>query len=91
MVASPMPSRRRKRGPKCYITPTFSGVPNAKRGEKIINGCLTLAFSRVQKRAEVLRNPCILGGPQRQARVGNLKWMPHTCLLGGAEEGGSAT
>ena len=29
-----------------------------------------------QKTAEVLRNPCILGGPQRQARGENQKWLP---------------
>ena len=32
------------------------------------------AFSGAQKRAEVLRHPCILGGPQRQARGKNQKW-----------------
>ena len=43
----------------------------------------TLAFSGAQKRAELLRNPCILGGPQRQARGENQKRLPHPCLLGG--------
>ena len=28
LVASTMPSRRLKRGRKCYVTPTFSGIPN---------------------------------------------------------------
>ena len=84
-------SRGPKRGRNCYLTPTFSAVPNAKRGEKIKSGCLTLAFSGAQKRVEVLRNPCILGGPQRQARGENQKWLPHSCLLGGPKEGGSAT
>ena len=63
-----------KRGQNCYITPAFSGVPNAKCGEKIKSGCLTPAFSGAQKRAELLRNPCILGGPQCQARGENQKW-----------------
>ena len=62
MDASHLPSRGSRRGRKRYVTPTFVGVPNAKRGEKIRSGCLTRGFSRVQKRAEVLRNPCILGG-----------------------------
>ena len=84
-------SRGPKRGRKCYVTPAFSAVPNAKRGEKIKSGGLTLAFSGAQKRVEVLRNPCILGGPQRQARGENQKWRPHTCLLRGPKEGGSAT
>ena len=78
-----------KRGRKCYITPTFSRIPNAKRGEqknhnwsptkrnKITTGCLTLAFSGAQKRAEMLHYPCILGDPQRQARgAKNQKWSP---------------
>ena len=34
MAASPLPSRGPKRGRKCYVTPTFSGIPNAKRGEQ---------------------------------------------------------
>ena len=50
---------------KCYITSAFSGIPNAKRGETIRSGCLPLAFSGAQKRAELIRNSCILGGPQK--------------------------
>ena len=34
------------------------------KGNKIRSGCLTLAFSAAQKRAEMLRHPCILGDPQ---------------------------
>ena len=105
MATSPLPSRGPKRGRKCYVTPTSSGVPNAKRGRqnqkwpphpcllggpkeggnassnlhslgsptpsagsKIGNGYLTLALLGAQKRAEMLRHPCILGVPQRQAR-----------------------
>ena len=44
------------------------------KGDKIRSGYLTPAFSRAQKRAEVLRHPCILRGPQRQARGKNQKW-----------------
>ena len=105
--------QKEKRGPKrgrnCYVTPAFSGVPNAKRGEqnqkwsptkgnKIRSGSLTPAFSRAQKRAVMLRHPCILGDPQRQARGAkskvvpnkgeqNQKWLIHSCLLGGPKEG----
>ena len=50
----------------------------------------------------MLRHPCILGDPQRQARgarseavpnkgEGNQKWLPHPCLLRGPKEGGNAT
>ena len=69
--------RGRKRGRKCYVTPAFSGVPNANRGEqnqkwsptkgnKIKSGCLTLAFSGTQKRAEMPCYPYILGDPQKR-------------------------
>ena len=38
VAASPLPSRVPKRGRKCYFTPVFSGVRNAKRGEKVRSG-----------------------------------------------------
>ena len=100
VAASPLSSRRPKRGRKCYITSAFLGIPNI--GDKVKSGCLTLAFSGAQKRAEMLRHPCILRDPQHQVwqaksevvpNIGeqNLKWLPHPCLLGGAKEGGNAT
>ena len=91
MATSPLPSLGPKRGRKCYVTPAFSGIPNAKLGDKIRSGYLTLAFFGAQKRAELLRNPCILEDSQRQARGENQKWLPHPCLLGGPKEGGIAT
>ena len=42
----------------------------ARAGSKIRNGCYTPDFLAAQKRAEMLCHPCILGGPQRQARGG---------------------
>ena len=50
----------------------------------------------------MLRHPCILGDPQRQALGAksevvpnkgeqNHKWLPHPYLLGGPKEGGNAT
>ena len=39
----------------------------------------------------MLRNPYFLGGPQRQAQGVIQKWLPHPCLVGGPQEGGSAT
>ena len=71
-----------------YITPVVSGVPK-QRGYKIRIGCLTPAFSRAQKRAEMLRHPCILGDPQTKG--GQNQWLHHPCLLGGPKEGGNAT
>ena len=73
MATTPLPSLGPKRGRNCYVTPAFSGIPNAKRGKKIRSGYLTPAFLGAQKRAELLRNPCILGDPQRQARGENQK------------------
>ena len=63
VATSPLPSRGHKRGRNCYVTPAFSGVPIAKRGDKIQTGCLTPAFLGAQKGAELLRNTCILGVP----------------------------
>ena len=81
VAASPLPSRGPKRGRKCYVTPAFSGISNAKCGEqnqkwsptkenKIRSGRSTPAFSGAQKRAEMLRHPCIVGGPQTGVQKG---------------------
>ena len=55
------------KGPKkernCYATATFSGVPYSQRGKKITSGYLARRCSEAQKRAELLRIPCILMGP----------------------------
>ena len=91
LADSPLPSTGSKREWNCYATATFSGVPNAKRRHKIRIGSLTPAFSGAQKWAELLRNPCFIGGPQRQARGHNQNWLPHPCLLRGAKVGGIAT
>ena len=93
-----------KRGEKIRIgclNSACSVIPNAKHGEqsqkwsptkgnKITRGCLTRAFLGGQKRVEMLRHPCILKGPQRQAWEQNQKGLPHPCLLGGPKEGGNA-
>ena len=102
VASSPVPSRGPKSGGKCYVTPPFLGVPNAKRGEQNETGYLTPAFSGAQKRAKMLSKPCILGGPRRQARGAksqvvpnngeqNQNWLHHPCLLGGPKECGNAT
>ena len=68
----------------CYVTPEFSGVP--KRGDKMRRGYHTLAFSGGQNWAELLRNPCVLGGPQQ-----NQELATSPRLLGGPQVGGIAT
>ena len=80
VAATPLPSQGPTRGRTCYVTPAFSGVP--RQGDKIRSGCLTSTFSGGHKRAEVLRNPCILGGPQTRGQ--NQKWLPHTLPSRGA-------
>ena len=70
-----------KRG-NCYITATFRGVPN--KADKIRSGYLTLAFSGAHKRVVLLRNPCILGVPNKGGQ--NQKWLPYPCLLEGPKK-----
>ena len=41
-------------------------------GNKIRIGCLSHAFSRAQKRAELLCHPCILGGPKQRGTYSEL-------------------
>ena len=95
MAASTLPSRRAKRVRKCYATPVFSGIPKP-RGDTIRIGRLDYAFSGAQKRAAMLRHPCILGDLQTKGdtiRIGCLKsafsgaqkraeMLGHPCILG---------
>ena len=55
----------------------FSGIANKgdlkqkcslAKGNKIRIGCLTPTISRAQKRAKVLRHPCVPEGPLQKAR-----------------------
>ena len=87
VATSPLPSEWSARRQKCYVFPAFSGVP--KQGDKMTRGRLTPTFSGAHKRAEVLRNPCILRGPQTRGH--NQKWLPHPCLVRGPQVGGIAT
>ena len=77
MAALPLPSRGLRRGWKCYVTPAFLGMPNAKRGEenqksfptkgnKIRSGRLTLPSPGAQKRVEMLRHPNAKRGEENQ-------------------------
>ena len=68
------------------MTPAFSGVP--VKGVKIKSSNLTPAFSGAHIRADVLRNPRVLGCPETRGQ--NEKWLPHPYLLGGPNEGGNA-
>ena len=50
--------------------------PTPSAGSKVRSGCLIPAFCGAQKRAEMLRHPCILTDPQRHARGQNQNWSP---------------
>ena len=85
------PSTVHSRGPKGgrngYLTSAFSAFP--KQGEKIRYGCPNLAFAGAEKRAKVVRNTFVLGGPQTRGQ--NQRWLPQPYLLGGPKEGAGAT
>ena len=68
------------------MTLAFPGSPMPS-AENITSGSLNPTFSEAHDRAELLRNPCILGGSMREEHRHNEKWPPHPCLLGGQEEG----
>ena len=71
---SPLPSQGPTSGRKCYVTPAFSVVP--RQGNKIRSGWLTPIFSGAHKRAEVLRNPCILADPQTKGTKSEVAASP---------------
>ena len=83
----PLPSRGPKRERNCYLTPAFLRVPN--KGDKMTSGHLNIAFFGAHKRADMLRNPCILRGSQQRGQ--NETWLPHPCLLEAPKESKSAT
>ena len=55
----------------------YPGV--SSKGDKIRSGYLSPAFPGAHMGAEVLDNPCGLGGPHQKRQ--NQKWLPHPCLL----------
>ena len=65
MATSSLPSRGPKIGRNCNVTYVLSRFPR----------------KRAQDWAEMLSNPCVLGGPQERGQ--NQKWVQHACLLGG--------
>ena len=74
------PFSRAQKGGDCYIAPTFTGIPNAKRNEQQVNtgakqretksdlATSPLPSQKAQKGAEMLCHPYILRDSQRQAR-----------------------
>ena len=61
VAASTLPSRGPKRGQDCSVTPAFSGIPNAKRGEQ---KKLVVVPNKGEQNQKWLPHPCLLGGPK---------------------------
>ena len=68
-----------KEGRNAMLPMHSRGSLTPSAGSKVRSGCLTPAFSGAQKRADMLRHPCILGGPQHQ--VGGANSEVATSLL----------
>ena len=81
MATSPLPSRGSTSGWNCSVTPAFLGVPG--RGDKIRSGYITPAFSGVHTWAELLRNPCVLEGPQKRGSKSKCTTSPLPSFFGG--------
>ena len=57
-----------------YVSKPFGGEgEGVAKGNKIRIGCLTPAFWRAHKWAEMLRHPCILDDPQQRGQNQNTK------------------
>ena len=61
VAASTLPSRGPKRGQDCSVTPAFSGIPNAKRGEQKKS---VVVPNKGEQNQKWLPHPCLLGGPK---------------------------
>ena len=83
LVASPLPSRGPTSGQKCYVTPTFSGVP--KHGNKIKSGYIGDKDKTVGMQPKRI-------SPKKFAQMvclhgtTTLKTPPQTILRGGGSE-----
>ena len=64
-------------------------MQNWVKCNKIQSGYLTPAFSGAQKRAEMLRHPCILGDPQTKGDKTRIGYL--TPAFSGAKKSGNAT
>ena len=63
-----------------YVSKPFGGGGGGAKGDKIRIGCLTPAFWRAHKGAEMLRHPCILDDPQQRGQ--NLHNMHGSAWMG---------
>ena len=95
-----LPHRYLVGGPKEGVnaTSTLYSRGFSTNRTKIRRGCPSLAFSGAQKRAEMWRNPCVLGDPQQtgpkpkvatSALAQKRAEMPrHSCILGDPQQRG---
>ena len=88
VAVSPMPSPGPKRGPKCYVTPTFSGVTNkGKQNQQWVpQPCL---LRGPKEGGNATSCPSFSGVPQKGEQ--NQKWLPQCRLLLCPKEGRNAT
>ena len=73
-----LPCRRPRSGPNWNIIRSLLGVHS--EGDKSRIGYLTPALSTAKKKADVLRNPCLLACPQQRGQ--KQKWVPHPAFSG---------
>ena len=74
VATSPLSSRGPKEGGIAMQTLHSRGFPT--KVDKIKNGYLTITFFGAENRAELLCNPCILGGPQRRGTKSEVASSP---------------
>ena len=78
LATSPLPSQGPRGGRKCYVTPAFSGVPNAKRREKFRSGYLTPAFWGPTKGRKCYITPAFSGVPNaKHGEEINTRYLTH--------------
>ena len=98
VAASPLPSRGPKIGQMCYVTPTYSRIPNAQREEQNQKWLPQPYLLGGPKEGRNAMSPCILGDPECEARgpksevvpnkgEQNQKWLPHPCPSPGPKTG----
>ena len=78
-----------KRGRKCYVTPAFSGVPNAKRGEKIRSSCHTPPSRGPKRGRKCYVTTAFSGVPKQRETKSELAASSLPTL--GPKKGGNAT
>ena len=91
VATPPLPCRGPRRGQKCNVAPTFSGIPNAKREERNQKWLPHLCLLGSPKEGGNATPPLHSWGSPIPSTGNNIKrWLPQPCVLGGPKEGGNA-